>query len=193
VKNANSEARLLNTLHGAKLEATLIQNKIDQELGEVNLLRSRAFAKKAEKIDLIKNSGTYKELEKELTNARNESISYFNENKKLNDNLASIKGRKLVNSRGKLSDDEIKESQIFKSLSNELDREKETNRLLAVTLNKSNEDLKILANEIVKILNVALDETSFSPAKREKFERKIGKLIDGDILSLPSILVDMNF
>ena len=193
MKNVNSEVRLLNTLHSAKLELTLIQNQIDEVLHQVNLLRSRALAKKAEKIDLIKNSTTYKDLEKTLTDERHQSTSYFNENKKLISNLAAIKGKKLVNHRGKLSDDEIKESQIFKSISSELIREKDISRLLALNLNKTREDHKNLINEIVLILTVALDETSFSQAKREKFERKISKLNDGDLLSLPSILVDMNF
>ena len=193
MKNKFSDARSQNLLHEARLKSLNIENEIDDVENELSRLRSKKSSVAMERDELIKASNVYRLVEAQLSVA-NKKIEELGEKNRLQSvELASLKGKKLVNLKGKLESHEIEESKQFRNLQekfNEISIKHEKS-IAEARVDKQNHDS--LLKEIVRVLEVSLDESTVIPSRRDFLNRKIQKLKAGDLASLPSILVDLTY
>jgi hypothetical protein len=193
MKNKFSDARSQNLLHEARLKSVNLENEIDDAEDELNRLRSKKFSVAMQRDDIIKASNVYRLVEVQLSVA-NQKIEELSEQNRLQAvELASLKGKNLVNLKGKLESHEIEESKQFRNLQEKFNAIsiKHEKAMAEARTDKQNYDS--LLKEIVRVLEVSLDESTVIPSRRDFLNRKIQKLKAGDLASLPSILVDLTY
>jgi hypothetical protein len=193
MKNKFSDARSQNLLHEARLKSVNLENEIDDAEDELNRLRSKKSSVAMQRDDIIKASNVYRLVEVQLSVA-NQKIEELSEQNRLQAvELASLKGKNLVNLKGKLESHEIEESKQFRNLQEKFNAIsiKHEKAMAEARTDKQNYDS--LLKEIVRVLEVSLDESTVIPSRRDFLNRKIQKLKVGDLASLPSILVDLTY
>lgn len=193
MKNKLSDARSQNLLHEARVKSSHIENEIDDAENELSRLRSKKSSLALERSELVKASKEYKLIEAELNLASKKIEELSEKNRIQSVELASLRGKKLVNSKGKLESHEIEESKQFRDLQDKFNEisSKHEKSIADARMGKLNQDS--LLKEIIRVLEVSLYESTVVPSRRDFLIRKIQKLKAGDIASLPSILVDLTY
>lgn len=193
MKNKFSDARTQNLIHEARLKSSHIENEIESAEDELTTMRSKKASLALEKSELIRASKEFKLLEKELDLAKLKIYELTEKLRLQSVEIASLHGKKLVNSKGKLESQEIEESKQFRDLLDKLNQTSEKYEALQgeVKMKKRNHDE--LAKEIVRVLKSTLADSTATPSRREFLSRKIEKLTNGDIATLPSILIDLTY
>jgi acetolactate synthase small subunit len=188
-----SESRLQNMLHEARAKSSHIESQLEAEEDRLNLLKARLSGTSFQKNDLIKSSKIYKLVVAELSIATKKIEDLHDVIRLQEVELASLRGKRLINADGKLKSHEIEESLQFINLSKALAKATKKNEDFLFEARETKQKHDALVKDLVRVLENSLEESSVAPSRREFLMRKIEKLSAGDLSVLTSILVDLSY
>jgi hypothetical protein len=107
--------------------------------------------------------------------------------------LASAQGSKSIGKSGKLKDDEIFESAIFKRTKKEIDNIKKANEDYKLSIQRQIDTLQADIKSISKLLKEKLIESNLSKPRTEFYNRKIKALEVDGLSALQDLFLHMYF